>query len=55
MSYCEFPASRHETDIPYRNRLKKCIRLMQSAGLDALLLTKLANMFYLTGDGRLCT
>lgn len=27
---------------------------MESAGLDALLLTKPANMFYLTGDGRLC-
>ena len=27
---------------------------MKKAGLDALLLTKPANMFYLTGDGRLC-
>jgi len=27
---------------------------MQQAGLDSLLLTKPANMFYLTGDGRLC-
>jgi Xaa-Pro aminopeptidase len=27
---------------------------MESAGLDALLLTKPANLFYLTGDGRLC-
>jgi Xaa-Pro aminopeptidase len=27
---------------------------MKEAGLDALLLTKPANMFYLTGDGRLC-
>jgi Xaa-Pro aminopeptidase len=28
---------------------------MKAAGLDALLLTKPANMFYLTGDGRLCS
>lgn len=27
---------------------------MQAEGLDALLLTKPSNMFYLTGDGRLC-
>ena len=27
---------------------------MKEAGLDALLLTKPSNMFYLTGDGRLC-
>jgi Xaa-Pro aminopeptidase len=27
---------------------------MNAAGLDVLLLTKPANMFYLTGDGRLC-
>jgi Xaa-Pro aminopeptidase len=39
---------------PYQDRLKKCRRLMKEAGLDALLLTKPANMFYLTGDGRLC-
>jgi Xaa-Pro aminopeptidase len=28
--------------------------LMRTAGLDALLLTKPANMYYLAGDGRLC-
>ncbi|MFQ6059002.1 MAG: M24 family metallopeptidase, partial [Anaerolineae bacterium] len=39
---------------PYRERLERCSRLMKAAGLDALLLTKPANMFYLTGDGRLC-
>lgn len=38
----------------YRARLKRCSRLMDEAELDALLLTKPANMFYLTGDGRLC-
>ncbi len=38
----------------YRERLEKCGQLMKEAGLDALLLTKPANMFYLTGDGRLC-
>lgn len=38
----------------YQRRLVQCARLMQEAGLDALLLTKPANLFYLTGDGRLC-
>lgn len=37
-----------------QTRLAKCSALMREAGLDALLLTKPANMFYLTGDGRLC-
>jgi len=39
---------------PYSQRLARCSSLMHEAGLDALLLTKPANMFYLTGDGRLC-
>ncbi|MCG6535509.1 MAG: Xaa-Pro peptidase family protein, partial [Syntrophales bacterium LBB04] len=39
---------------PYLGRLRRCSELMKDAGLDALLLTKPANMFYLTGDGRLC-
>ncbi len=39
----------------YEDRLKKCIELMQEAGLDVLLLGKPANMYYLTGDGRLCS
>ena len=38
----------------FQQRLEKSSRLMQQAGLDILLLTKPANMFYLTGDGRLC-
>ncbi|MEW6616681.1 MAG: Xaa-Pro peptidase family protein [Thermodesulfobacteriota bacterium] len=38
----------------YKHRLQKCSLLMEAAGLDALLLTKPSNMFYLTGDGRLC-
>jgi Xaa-Pro aminopeptidase len=38
---------------PYPKRLERCAGLMEAAGLDALLLTKPANMFYLTGDGRL--
>ncbi|MCJ7668865.1 MAG: aminopeptidase P family N-terminal domain-containing protein [Anaerolineae bacterium] len=38
----------------HQERLERCGRLMKAAGLDALLLTKPANMFYLTGDGRLC-
>ncbi len=39
---------------PYQHRIQKCTHLMQAAGFDALILTKPANMFYLTGDGRLC-
>jgi Xaa-Pro aminopeptidase len=39
---------------PYPERLKRCSQLMKSSGLDVLILTKPANMFYLTGDGRLC-
>ncbi len=38
----------------YQKRLDRCGQLMKAAGLEALLLTKPANMFYLTGDGRLC-
>lgn len=38
----------------FKKRLKKCSRLMKAGGLDVLLLAKPANMFYLTGDGRLC-
>lgn len=39
---------------PFQNRLEKCSLLMQEIGLDVLILTKPSNMFYLTGDGRLC-
>ncbi len=39
---------------PYQGRLAKCSALMKGEGIDVLLLTKPANMFYLTGDGRLC-
>jgi len=38
----------------YQERLRRCSRLMETAGLDVMALTKPANMFYLTGDGRLC-
>ena len=38
----------------YEKRIARCTDLMQKHGLDALILTKPANMFYLTGDGRLC-
>src|SRR4030066_1720939 len=38
----------------FQNRIRRCCRLMKSANLDLLLLTKPSNMFYLTGDGRLC-
>ncbi len=37
-----------------QKRLEKCRRLMNTAGFDVILLTKPANMSYLTGDGRLC-
>ena len=38
----------------HQERVERCAGLMKASGLDALLLTKPANMFYLTGDGRLC-
>jgi len=38
----------------YKRRIEKVSQHMQETGLDALLLTKPANMYYLTGDGRLC-
>lgn len=38
----------------YEQRIKRAGELMEKHGLDAILLTKPANMFYLTGDGRLC-
>jgi Xaa-Pro aminopeptidase len=38
----------------YKGRLQRSTKLMKAAGLDAMILTKPANMFYLTGDGRLC-
>jgi len=38
----------------YLKRLGQCARRMKDIGLDVLLLTKPSNMFYLTGDGRLC-
>jgi Xaa-Pro aminopeptidase len=39
----------------YQNRLQRCGQLMNMASVDVFLLTKPANMFYLTGDGRLCS
>jgi Xaa-Pro aminopeptidase len=41
-------------DKRYRQRIAACTSLMRESGLDVLLLTKPANMTYLTGDGRLC-
>jgi Xaa-Pro aminopeptidase len=38
----------------HEGRVEKAGRLMEEAGIDVLLLSKPANMFYLTGDGRLC-
>ncbi len=45
----------HMVTHPYQERLKKCSLLMKEAMIDILLLNKPANMFYLTGDGRLCS
>ncbi len=42
------------TGNPYQERLRRCSQLMSQAGLNVLILTKPSNMFYLTGDGRLC-
>lgn len=41
-------------DQPYQERLHRCGQHMREDGLDILLLTRPSNMFYLTGDGRLC-
>ncbi|MBK5225480.1 MAG: aminopeptidase P family protein [Thermoleophilia bacterium] len=41
-------------DNRYMKRLEQCVSHMKETGLNALLLTKPSNMFYLTGDGRLC-
>jgi Xaa-Pro dipeptidase len=41
-------------DQPYQKRLRQVCQHMKEAGLGVLLLTKPSNMFYLTGDGRLC-
>jgi Xaa-Pro aminopeptidase len=38
----------------FKDRVNKAARLMKEQNLDALLLTKPSNMYYLTGDGRLC-
>ncbi len=38
----------------YKARVKRCTEMMAEHNLDVLLLTKPSNMFYLTGDGRLC-
>ncbi|MGV8073762.1 MAG: M24 family metallopeptidase [Syntrophobacteraceae bacterium] len=38
----------------YQKRMERATALMKGYGLDVMLLTKPANMFYLTGDGRLC-
>lgn len=35
-------------------RVQRCAVIMKQLDLDVLLLTKPANMYYLTGDGRLC-
>jgi len=39
----------------HEKRIQDCTRLMREENLDVLLLTRPSNMFYLTGDGRLCS
>ena len=41
-------------DRVYRQRVQRCNEMMREEGINVLLLTKPSNMFYLTGDGRLC-
>ncbi|HME56432.1 MAG TPA: Xaa-Pro peptidase family protein [Candidatus Lokiarchaeia archaeon] len=43
-----------DTDILER-RIERCCEHMKEANLDVLILTKPSNMFYLCGDGRLCS
>ncbi|HZK48124.1 MAG TPA: aminopeptidase P family N-terminal domain-containing protein [Thermoleophilia bacterium] len=38
----------------YEKRVARCGELIRAQELDVLLLAKPSNMFYLTGDGRLC-
>jgi Xaa-Pro aminopeptidase len=38
----------------FRERISRACDLMENHGLDVIILTNPANMFYLTGDGRLC-
>jgi hypothetical protein len=38
----------------YDGRVKRAVALMMQYGMDAIILTKPANMFSLNGDGRLC-
>ena len=38
----------------YQHRLERCTSIMKEEGVDVLLLAKPSNMYYFTGDGRLC-
>ncbi len=38
-----------------KERLERCKQHMKEAKLDVMILTKPSNMFYLTGDGKLCS
>lgn len=38
----------------FDQRIESCVKLMEKAEINVLLITKPANMYYLTGDGRLC-
>src|SRR5512142_1514783 len=53
-SCLSFLGRRWRMTSPYPGRIAKCCEHMRHLGIDVLLLTKPSNMFYLTGDGRLC-
>ena len=38
----------------YKKRINRCLDLMKKHDTNVLILTKPSNMYYLTGDGRLC-
>lgn len=38
----------------FQNRIERCTSIMKAEGYNILLLIKPSNMYYLTGDGRLC-
>ncbi|MEW6487046.1 MAG: Xaa-Pro peptidase family protein [Thermodesulfobacteriota bacterium] len=38
----------------HRERIRRATQLMDQQGMDALILVKPANLYYLVGDGRLC-
>ena len=52
--FCLAQEKEEELNNPYPQRIAKCGEHMRHLGINVLLLTKPSNMYYLTGDGRLC-